>query len=139
MLNTCYQNTRRSVQTMTVTTESCVVSRSETTRTYPCGHEGPSLWSLKLFGNIHPVPNAAIATTDKCGQCHLESALPQLTQCAECGVAIRPKQPCFREANTIRCASKNCSTGPNGGAQSGKWTGTAFEPNSLITGGAEYL
>jgi hypothetical protein len=110
--------------------ESSVFSRSEETRKYQCGHEGPKLWSLKLFGNIHPVPDEVIAKTYKCGQCHLDEALPMLTQCADCRVAISPGQQCVLQhlegGDKIFCLSTKCGPSMISLGTPGRWNGERF-------------
>jgi len=114
------------------------IAASAKQRKFPCGHRGPKLFDLDLFGEVLQSNGKS---PDKCGDCFAAGVRRSVCRCSLCGRAIWPGEGValygpsnqFKtEWNTevasgsIGCLRMDCC--PSGGFFAGHWTGQGFKP-----------
>lgn len=107
-------------------TGTCVlIPNTSEVKHYGCGHDGPTKWGFDLFGKKFNVSDERLLDAGKCGQCHLDELVPQLTQCAKCETPILPGQACIIYEAELCCLGLDCGPGP-AFAMPGIWDGKNF-------------
>jgi len=119
------------------------VAASEELKDFACGHRGPKLYHLDLYGSVM---RSNGVSPDKCGQCCAEMFRSTSCRCALCGLVIFPGDPValygpsrqFQpervtevRSGVIGCLRWDCC--PSGGFFAGHWTGKGFR--SAFSGG----
>lgn len=102
---------------------------SSTLVRYGCGHEGPAVFFLTIYGQRFG-PRSDM-THLHCGQC-LIAELNDSTRCASCGKVILKGQSCHRRGSSdqkmLCCSSMECSSGPG---ENGLWDGRDFSEQPI--------
>jgi len=106
------------------THECSVVARSEETKQYSCGHDGPAEYAHILSGVTYEVDHTKVDQS-KCGQCHLDEIESLITQCAKCKKNILPGHGCIMYEQDLCCLAVACGPGPMG-HMPGVWDGQQF-------------
>jgi len=114
------------------------VVASEELKDFACGHRGPKLYHLDLYGQVL---HSNGTSPDTCGQCCAERFRADSCRCALCGLIIFPGDPValyapspdFKRARVtevksgvLGCMRWDCC--PCGGYFAGHWTGKGFRP-----------
>ncbi len=119
------------------------VPASEEMRDFACGHRGPSLYHMDLYGQV--LHNNG-TSPEKCGECAAAWFRSITCRCSLCGLAIlpgggvalydysrkmKPERVTEVASGAIGCMRWFCC--PSGGFFAGHWTGTGFR--SAFAGG----
>ncbi len=105
--------------------EDRVIPKTEEKRTFACGHTSWARFSHQIAGEEFLILESVLESTEKCGECLLESATEGRTSCAVCGTPIFKGSDCILFEEQICCLGVKCSPGPIG-AEVGIWDGERF-------------
>lgn len=91
-----------------------VIPKSEWKRLFECGHVGWQKFSHSIFGQERELQGEIIESKEKCGECLLDQATDDITQCARCQATIFKGESCFVYDGELCCISRACGPGPKG-------------------------
>jgi len=73
-----------------------VIRWSKENITHACGHQGPELFEISVFGSNDTYSNSRKEFQDKCSDCCIERIRKRVIQCVKCGEAIFVGRPVAR-------------------------------------------